>query len=56
MIIARPHPTELFSLHASVKGILVYLDVFPKRLRQGRPRHRGRNFCQGRRGSGKSHR
>jgi hypothetical protein len=43
MIIARPHPTELFSLHASVKGILVYLDVFAvKELAKGDPVRRKR--------------
>jgi hypothetical protein len=43
MIIARPHPTELFSLHASVGGIVVYLDVFAvKELAKGDPRRRKR--------------
>jgi len=28
MITVRPHPTELFSMNASVGGLAVYLDLF----------------------------
>jgi len=43
MITVRHHPTELFSLHASVGGFPVYLDLFAvKALAKGDPKRRKR--------------
>ena len=43
MINVSPHPTDLFSMHASVNGLAVFLDLFAiKELAKGNPDRRAR--------------